>query len=630
MIEQVQAEIERLIRKLERDQLDNGSWAYPFETGIMTDAYMIILLRTLEWNDEPFIQELVKRIESKQSKNGSWKLFEDETEGNLSLTIEAYYSLLYSGYRQKTDPHMKKASHFIRQRGGLKKAKLHTKVLLAMTGQYPWPIFLPLPVELMLLPLSFPFNFYDISVYGRANLAPLVVIASQKYQIKTRLSPDLSNLFLSTREDSPYDYWDEFRSKEWMSFFSFLQKGLKAIVGIPEQIRTRALQEAQKYILDRIEPDGTLLSYFSSTFYMIFALVTLGVPKNDPVITKAVDGLASMGTVIDGHVHIQYTTATVWNTALIGSALQKAGLQTDHPTIVKANHYLLAKQHTQYGDWVIHNQKALPGGWGFSDVNTINPDVDDSTASLRSITNHTFDEEQYRHAWERGVGWVDSMQNRDGGWPAFERGVTHKLLEWLPIKGAELLLLDPSTPDLTGRTLEFFGNYTQLERPNKRMDKAVKWLYQHQEEDGSWYGRWGICYIYGTWAALTGLAAVGEPKDQPQIEKAVKWLKRIQNQDGGWGESCKSDIYKKYVPLAESTLTHTAWAVDALIAVSEKPNRQIENGIAFLIRNGRTKNWTEQYPAGQGMANVFYMHYHSYRYIWPLLALSNYQNKFFS
>ncbi|GAA0321868.1 prenyltransferase/squalene oxidase repeat-containing protein [Bacillus carboniphilus] len=629
MIEQVQAEMERLIAKLKKDQQEDGSWVYPFEMGILTDAYMIILLRTLEWNDEPFIQALVNRIESRQEQNGAWKLFEDEQEGNLSLTIDAYYALLYSGYRKKTDEQMKRASQFIRKHGGLKKAKIYTKVLLAMTGQYPWPTFSPMPVEIMLLPLSFPFNFYDISVFGRANLAPMMIITSQKFQVKTRLSPDLSNLYLSQRESGWDDYWEEYRSKEWMSFLSFIQKGIKTIAGIPDQIRSRAIEEARKYMLERIEPDGTLLSYFSTTFYMIFAQLALGASKQDPLILKAVEGLASMGTVIQKQVHIQYTTANVWNTSLISSALQSAGVPSHDPTIEKANQYLLSRQHTKYGDWVIHNRKGVPGGWGFSHVNTIHPDVDDTTATLRSITSASLDNPHVKEAWEKGVHWVHTMQNKDGGWPAFERGVNNRLLEWLPISGAEFFLLDPSAADLTGRALEFFGHYTVFEKPNKRMEKAIKWLYDHQEEDGSWYSRWGICYINGTWAALTGLAAVGEPTNHPSIQKAIKWLKQTQNQDGGWGESCKSDQYKKYMPLGESTLTHTAWAVDALISVSNKPSRQIENGIAYLIRNARSKNWTERYPTGQGMADFFYIHYHSYRYIFPLLALSNYRKKYF-
>ncbi|WP_243298294.1 squalene--hopene cyclase [Bacillus litorisediminis] len=628
MIEQVQAEIERIVSILKRDQREDGAWTYPFDVGIMTDAYMIILLRTLEWHDEPLIQELVRRIESRQEPNGAWKLYEDETGGNLSLTIEAYYALLYSGYRKKSDPHMKRASHFIRQKGGLKKAKVYLKVLLAMTGQYPWPTFSPIPVEIMLLPRSSPFNFYDISVFGRANLAPMMIITSLRLQAKTTLSPDLSHLYLSQRENHIDDYWEEYRSKEWRSFFTLIQQGISTLLGIPERIRARALDEAKQYMLQRIEPDGTLLNYFSSTFYMIFALLAMGTSKQDPIIVKAVEGLASMGTVIGNHVHIQYTTANVWNTSLIGMALQKAGLPDYDPAIVKANQYLLNKQHHKFGDWVIHNPKGQPGGWGFSESNTINPDVDDTTASLRSLTSAVLDDPNLLQSWNRGIQWLHTMQNKDGGWPAFERGINEKWLEWVPMEGAEFFLMDPSSADLTGRTLEFLGNYTEFEKPNKRIEKAVKWLYDHQEKNGSWYGRWGICYIYGTWAAVTGLISVGESHKHPAIQNAIKWLKQTQNQDGGWGESCKSDIYKKYIPLNESTLTHTAWAVDALIAASDRPTRQIENGIAFLIRNSGNNSWTEWYPAGQGMADFFYIHYHSYRYIWPLVALSNYKKKY--
>ena len=332
-----------------------------------------------------------------------------------------------------------------------------------------------------------------------------------------------------------------------------------------------------------------------------------------------------MKAEINGLPHMQYTTANVWNTSLIGYALQEAGVSPEDKMVVEANQYLLDRQHDQYGDWVIHNPNSLPGGWGFSNINTINPDVDDTTASLRSISRMT---STNLDAWSRGINWLLSMQNDDGGWAAFEKNTDKKIFEFLPIEKGEFILTDPSCADITGRTLEFFGNYTNVPKDHETIKKGVKWLVDHQEVDGSWYGRWGICYIYGTWGAVTGLAAVGVPSSDSSIQKAVKWLQGIQNADGGWGESCYSDSKGKYVPLKTSTLTHTAWALDALISVSDKLTPEIRKGISYLLRNLQKEDWTTDYPKGQGMAGAFYIHYHSYRYIFPLLSLAHYQRKF--
>ena len=610
--------IDWLVETLRRDQSPDGSWHYPFETGLSTDAYMIILLRTLEINDEELIKGLAERILTRQEKNGAWKLFYDEVTGNLTATVESYYALLYSGYVESHDKRLLAAKKFILSKGGLDEVSMFTKAMLSLTGQMKWPSFSPLPIEIILLPLNFPINFYSFSVYGRANLTPLLILTDKKFTLTTKKSPDLSDL-QGGRADS--DTW--IRSEEIRSLFSFMEKGVKDLIGLPQQLHKLARQRAKKYMLDHIEKDGTFYSYYSSTFLMIFALLALGYKKTDPVIKDAIDGIKGMRTTINGLPHMQYTTANVWNTSLIGYALQEAGVSSEDSMVLKANQFLLARQHDKFGDWVIHNPNSMPGGWGFSDINTINPDVDDTTASLRSIARM-----KSTGAWSWGINWLLSMQNDDGGWAAFEKNTDTKLFKFLPIEKAQFILTDPSCADITGRTLEFFGNYTNLSRDHQSIKKGVKWLLDHQEWDGSWYGRWGICYIYGTWGAVTGLAAVGVPIRDASIQKAIQWLYRIQNADGGWGESCYSDSNETYKPLGASTLTHTAWALDTLISVSEKPTAEIRKGISYLLKNLDKEDWTTTYPKGQGMAGAFYIHYHSYRYVFPLLALAHYRRKF--
>jgi sporulenol synthase len=622
------SEINRIIDRLKKDQTHNGTWNYPFETGVSTDAYMIILLRSLQINDEQLIQELSNRILSKQEGNGSWKLFIDEGMGNLTATAEAYYALLYSGYYSQVDKPLRAARKFILANGGIEKCHMLMKIMLSITGQHKWPNFFPIPIETVLLPLTFPINFFDFSVFGRANLAPIMILASKKYMIRTSKSPNLTNIFINRNYNRDDEFFALMRSNEYRSIFSTITTGIKSLIGFPEQLQQLALERAKQYMLDRIEPDGTFNSYFSSTFLMIFALLALGYPKSHPIIRNAISGLKSMKCQIDGKTHIQYTTATVWNTSLISYSLQEAGIPDSDPVLEKATHYLLSRQQYKFGDWVIHNPNSLPGGWGFSDVNTILPDIDDTTSTLRVLRNQINKIPHTSHAWESGIHWLFSMQNDDGGWSAFEKNVNKGFFHFIPIQGAEFLISDPSTPDLTGRTLEFFGHYTNLSKNHPSMNQAIQWLLDHQERNGSWYGRWGICYIYGTWAAITGLTSVGVSPSHSSIQKAVKWLKRIQNPDGGWGESCKSDMEKTYVPLGSSTLTQTAWALDTLISTSKKPTPEIIAGVKFLLENGDRADWTTDYPTGQGMAGGFYIHYHSYRYIFPLLALSHYHQKY--
>ncbi|MCM3571478.1 squalene--hopene cyclase [Neobacillus mesonae] len=617
MKHRVYKEINRIAKQFVQEQSEDGAWHYPFETGTASDCSMIILLRTLEINDEEFIKELVKRIAGKQQKDGSWKLFHDEEKGNLTSTVEAYYALLYSGYRDPKDPEIQAARRFIIEGGGAAEVHMFLKILLALTGQCPWPHF-PINIEVMLLPDSFPINLFDLSVYGRANLIPFLILANTQFRRRTSRSPDLSDLF----QKREVHFFTEDQEEEVRSVIKLIKQGIKALK-YHGNLRELTLYRAEKYMLDRIEPDGTFLNYFSSTTLMIYALLARGYSNTHPVITRAVQGLKAMACRIDGKLHSQYTTASVWNTTLINYALQEAGVPYSFSTIQKANQYILSRQHLKYGDWVIHEPNLLPGGWGFADMNTIHPDIDDTTAALRAIRTLAIKQVECRQAWDRGVNWLISMQNNDGGWAAFEKNVNKKVLNLLPIEGGKDLLIDPSTVDLTGRTLEFFGNYTHLDHHHPMVKRGIRWLLRQQKSDGSWVGRWGV-YIYGTWAAVTGLIAVGVPANHPAIQKALAWLRKIQNSDGGWGESCKSDIKNCYMPLGESTRTHTAWALDTLISAATSVTPEIESGAAFLVEQ-KEKDWTKSYPKGRGMAGSFYIDYHCYEYVFPLISLAHFQ-----
>ncbi|WP_128894047.1 squalene--hopene cyclase [Longirhabdus pacifica] len=621
--------INQMLTQLVNEQSTDGTWRYCFELGVTMDAYMIILLRSLQIQDEVTIQRLCHRIFSKQQANGSWKVFPDEKGGNLEASVEAYYALLYSHYVKADDPRMLRAKQFILSRGGLNKVKsLMTQMILAVTGQYSWDRFPPIPIEMMILPTNSPIHFYDFSGYARVHIASLLILYTKKFAIVHPSTPQIQDMIDNAIATRPFNTSQRKSSTKFPHvLMSNIKTYIKQLSVKPEQLRSKAMKAAERFLLERIEGDGTLYSYASSTFLMVYALSSLGYKKDHSVIKHAIQGLYSMACCGDQTVMIQNSPSTVWDTALIHYAMQQAGVQEHHPSLERAKHYLTLRQHHKISDWGRRLKHPQAGGWGFSDSNTINPDVDTTTATLRALHAYSSNDTDIRKAAHRGFQWMRSMQNKDGGWPAFEKETNKKVLKWIPLHGAQHAAVDLSCADLTGRALEYLGNFAALTNSEDFVAKAVRWLYDHQEMNGSWYGRWGICYIYGTWAALTGLMAVQEKKDHPCVQRAVNWLLKIQHHDGGWGESCVSDQRAKYVPLAYSTLSHSAWAVDALIATHDKPIDAIEKGIQYLIDHiPHEKN--DIYPTGGALPGIFYIRYYSYNKIWPLLALAHYKKKF--
>lgn len=492
--------------------------------------------------------------------------------------------------------------------------------MLSVNGLYEWPKLFYLPLSLLLVPTYVPLNFYELSTYARIHFVPMMIAGNKKFSLTSRHTPSLSHLDVREQKQESDETTQESRAS------IFLVDHLKQLASLPSYIHKLGYQAAERYMLERIEKDGTLYSYATSTFFMIYGLLALGYKKDSFVIQKAIDGICSLLSTCSGHVHVENSTSTVWDTALLSYALQEAGVPQQDPMIKGTTRYLKKRQHTKLGDWQFHNPNTAPGGWGFSDINTNNPDLDDTSAAIRALSRRAQTDTDYLESWQRGINWLLSMQNKDGGFAAFEKNTDSILFTYLPLENAKDAATDPATADLTGRVLECLGNFAGMNKSHPSIKAAVKWLFDHQLDNGSWYGRWGVCYIYGTWAAITGLRAVGVSASDPRIIKAINWLKSIQQEDGGFGESCYSASLKKYVPLSFSTPSQTAWALDALMTICPLKDRAVEKGIKFLLNPNLTEQQTH-YPTGIGLPGQFYIQYHSYNDIFPLLALAHYAKK---
>ncbi len=606
---EIESEIYKRCNELLSLQKTDGTWRFCFENSVITDAYMLILLRTIDYKNENLIKRIAARILSKQSNDGLWRVYPDEEPANSSATIQAYTALLYSKPHSHTAEPLQNAKQFIINNGGLKNADLLTKVFLAMNGLYHWPELPIDPAILFSLPLTSPINRYDISSYARAHFAPVLLMIEGKKKLTSSYTPDLSVLLGKSDQGS--------NIKDWINLFSLLN--------IRDSFMNTKKDNIKSYIQNHIEPDGTLLSYALTTIFMVYGLLSEGFNRSSPVIQNALNGLMKMFCEVDDTLHLQNSPSTTWDTSLILYTLLEAGVPQTNAQLLKGARFLLTQQQNKYGDWSVHNPDATPGGWGFSIGNTQHPDLDDTQVSLRTIAQYCRTHSSYYSSYEKGLAWLLSMQNDDGGWAAFEKNTNRYLIGSLPIKHAKDALVDPSTPDITGRTLEFLGNYHGMEQDHLSIKKGVSWLRANQEVDGSWYGRWGVCYIYGTWAAVTGLIACGVHPNDRQIQKAKNWLHSVQNEDGGWGESCESDSKRKYVSLNKSTPSQTAWALNTLTAISDQPDLSMKRAVTWLF----SKQEKASYPTGAGLPGAFYIHYHSYDKIWPLLAFSHYYKKYY-
>ena len=613
----IQHYITSKLSDLEKRQNSSGSWTFTFEGSSLTDCFLILIIRTLDMNEDELINRLIERLLRSQNENGSWSNYPDERHGNISATVQSIAALLVSGEFTRQDEEIKRAERFINEHGGVSKSHFMTKMMLAVNGMYEYPSFSHFPMSYFLIPPYVPFNMYQCSNYARVHLTPMTICINKRFKHEHK------GIDLSFFKGQKGGWFREERQFEVQQLLNYMRSLRHAHVSWHKS----GYQSAEKYMLDRIEKNGTLFSYSSATCYMVYALLALGYKRNAPIIQKAVAGMKSYLAKTPYGLHVQNSPSDVWDTALLSYSLQEAGMKSDHSVIRRANAYLMKKQQNRRGDWSIHAPNVAPGGWGFSGSNHFIPDNDDTGAALRALTEPRKQDKKINHAWKKGLSYLKAMQNKDGGWGAFEKDAYNPLLAYLPIENAKDAIIDDSTADLTGRVLELMGNFAGLTFEDSFIKRAAAWLLKEQLADGSWYGKWGVCYIYGTWAAVTGLCAIGIKPEHPAIQKAIHWLESIQLDDGGWGESCKGAEAERFIPLSFSTPSQTAWALDAILTVKGTKSTAIRKGINFLINEEAFHPSAYRYPTGLGLRGGFYIIYESYNYIFPLLALGHYEQK---
>ena len=599
-------------------QNPGGWWQGELETNVTMDAEDVLLRHFLGILTPELATESAGWIRSKQREDGTWANFYGGP-GNLSTTVEAYVALRLAG-DTPDEPHMRKAADWITARGGLTATRVFTRIWLALSGLWSWDELPVIPPEIIYLPSWFPLNIYDWGCWARQTIVALAVVASFK---PARPLPFTIGELYADPEDGPSPGLPPKAGQRdpWSVFFNALDKALHKVEHrIPRRARRAALRRCADWIIARQEADGCWGGIQPPWVYSIMALHLLGFGLDHPVIAKAIAGLERFTIRENGTRRLEACQSPVWDTVLTMTALADAGLPPDHPALVGAANWVLAEEIRQPGDWQVRRPQTPPGGWAFEFDNDNYADTDDTAEVILALRRARSDS---RAAIGRGLRWLEGMQCKDGGWGAFDADNTRELINKLPFCdfGA---VIDPPSADVTAHIVEAFAAEGLAAETACR--RGVIWLLKNQEEDGSWFGRWGANYVYGTGAVVPALIAAGVKPGKPPIRRAIAWLQAHQNPDGGWGEDLRSyDDPAAWSGTGTSTASQTAWALLALLAAGERASETAERGVRWLARTQRPDGtWDEPQYTGTGFPRDFYLNYHLYRLAFPVSALGRY------
>jgi squalene-hopene/tetraprenyl-beta-curcumene cyclase len=587
-----------------------GWWKGELQTNVTMDAEDLLLREFLGIREAATTDRSAAWIRSQQNPDGSWSQFHDGP-GDLSTTIEAYVALRLAGDDPEAE-HMRAAAAFARAAGGLEQARVFTHIWLALFGAWSWERVPALPPEIMLLPSWAPLNPYDFACWARQTIVALSVVLS--YRPRRPLPFELPEL-RGPREWSP-PAGGSLGGRALVT----LDRVLHVYERRPlRRLRELSLARAERWIVDRQEADGSWGGIQPPWVYSLIALHLRGYPLDHAVMRRGFDGLEAFTIEEEGVRRLEACQSPVWDTALAVVALADAGLAGDDPAMVRAADWLLDQQILARGDWAIKRPRLDPGGWAFEFANANYPDIDDTAEVVLALrrAQHPDVELQLR-AIERAARWVEGMQSSDGGWGAFDADNCRALVRDLPFCDFGEVI-DPPSADVTAHAIEMLAVLGRGRQPSAT--RGLEWLLAAQEVDGSWFGRWGVNHIYGTGAAVPALIAAGLPAGDERIRRAVRWLEAHQNADGGWGEDCRSYDDPDWIGRGVSTASQTAWALLALDAAGER-SAAVRRGVNWLVSTQRSDGgWDEPQFTGTGFPSDFYINYHLYRIVFPVMAL---------
>ncbi|XCM83924.1 squalene--hopene cyclase [Kitasatospora sp. HUAS MG31] len=608
-------------------QNPDGWWKGDLETNVTMDAEDLLLRQFLGIGTAEQTTASAAWIRSHQREDGTWATFHGGPP-ELSATVEAYVALRLAG-DDPAAPHMRAASGYVRDHGGIAAARVFTRIWLALFGWWPWEKLPDLPPELIFLPRWAPLNIYDFGCWARQTIVPLAVVSAHR---PVRPAPfELTELH--TDPHDPYPDRPLAPAHTWDGLFQRLDRLMHRYHRHALQpLRRIALGRAARWIVERQESDGCWGGIQPPAVYSLIALHLLGYRLDHPVM-KA--GLASFDAFTvhtgDGRRWMEACQSPVWDTCLAVIALRDAGLPGNHPALLAATDWLLAEEVTERGDWAVRRPRLEPGGWAFEFQNDTYPDIDDTAEVVLALRRIDHPEPaRVEGAVRRAVSWTLGMQSRDGGWAAFDVDNTSPLPNRLPFCDFGEVI-DPPSADVTAHMVEMLAEVGRTADPRTR--RGIDWLLRHQEPDGSWFGRWGTNHIYGTVSVLPALVAAGIGTGHPAVRRAVRWLENRQNADGGWGEDMRS--YQdpgRWAGRGTSTASQTAWALMALMSAGEGPRHPgeqgspaVERGVAWLTATQLPEGtWDEPQFTGTGFPWDFSINYHLYRLVFPVTALGRY------
>jgi squalene-hopene/tetraprenyl-beta-curcumene cyclase len=623
------AEVESAIRAATdavlAQQKPDGHWVYELEADATIPAEYVLITHYL--NETPNL-ELERKIGAYlrriQGAHGGWPLYYDGAF-NISATVKAYFALKMIGDDVEA-PHMARARTEIRKRGGAIKTNVFTRIQLALYGEMSWAHVPTMPVELILVPRWFPIRLSKMSYWARTVIVPLLVLAARRPLARNPRGIHIGELFVpgvpAVSPRAPH------QKAGWSAFFTLLDWCLKRFEPFwPKKLRAHAIEACRVWTTERLNGEDGLGAIYPAMANSVMMYDLLGYPPEHPDRALARRAVEKLLVVKDEEAYCQPCVSPVWDTSLVAHALLETNDVRAEQAVARALEWLKALQVLEVkGDWAEEKPQVRPGGWAFQYRNDHYPDLDDTAVVVMA-----FDRAAKRGAAEdcdqaiaRGAEWVEGLQSCNGGWGAFDADNSYYYLNNIPFAdhGA---LLDPPTEDVSGRCV---GMIAQLGGDQARLKAGVDYLRSTQRTDGSWFGRWGVNYIYGTWSVLAGLNAAGLSAGDPAMRRAADWLIAIQNEDGGWGENC--DSYKldyKGYEAAPSTASQTAWALLGLMAAGQVDHASVARGIAYLKRTQEEDGlWSQPHYTGGGFPRVFYLNYHGYPKFFPLWALARYRN----